>query len=215
LYHTALIVCVIFYVAEMQLKAQSTNPDLIILEGRVVSADSLVPLANTHIISKFNRWGTISNEDGNFKMYVSKYDSVLFSSIGFSPQILYVNDSVIKHSGEGFRVYMNMDTVLINEVVIRGFFDYETFKQIIISMEPLNLDQFYPDWEGTELLYKQPTPEGFKGPVQLLYDMLNRDVRLQRQLIRNRENYNELLRKLNRDSDTIPAIPEHMRELQY
>jgi len=199
----------------MQLRAQGTNPDLVILEGRVVSADSLIPLANTHIISKFNRWGTISNEDGNFKMYVSKYDSVLFSSIGFSPQILYVNDSVIKQSGEDFRVYMNTDTILINEVVIRGFFDYETFKQIIISMEPLNLDQFYPDWEGTELLYKQPTPEGFKGPVQLLYDMLNRDVRLQRQLIRNRENYNELLRKLNRDSDTIPAIPEHMRESQY
>ena len=100
---------------------------------------------------------------------------------------------------------------MINEVLIRAFYDYETFKQLVINMEPLSLDQFYPEWEGSELLYVQPTPTGFKGPTQILYDWLNRDARLQRQLIKNRKDYNDLMRKLNRHMDTIPPMPEHMQ----
>ena len=79
-------------------------------------------------------------------------------------------------------------------------------------MEPLSLEQFYPDWEGTELLYKQPTPMGFKGPVQALYDWLNRSARLQRKLIKNRKEYNKLMMQMGRTQDTIPAIPDYMRE---
>lgn len=211
-YHTALLFCLIFNVTEDQLQAQESNNNLFILEGKVLTADSLLPVRSAHIISKFNRWGTISSDQGKFRMYVSRFDSVLFSSVGFRPVILYIDDSVLKHSGENYRVLMKTDTVLINEVIIHGFFDYETFKQIIISMQPMDLEQFYPNWEGTGLLYKEPTPTGFTGPVQLLYNWLNRDARLQRQLIRNRKNYNDLMRKLNRESDTIPTIPEHMRE---
>lgn len=195
----------------MQVKAQDLPNNLIEFEGRVLSADSLLPLHNTHIISKFNHWGSISNFDGTFKMYVSKYDSVLITTVGYSPKILYVDDSIISQTGPEFRIYMSKDTVMINEVLIRAFYDYETFKQLVINMEPLNLDQFYPEWEGSELLYMQPTPTGFKGPTQIMYDWLNRDARLQRQMIKTRKQYNDLMRKLNRHMDTIPPMPEHMQ----
>lgn len=194
-----------------KLYTQDLPNNLIEFEGQILSADSLIPLYNTHIISKFNRWGSITNYDGSFKMYVSKYDSVLITTVGYSPMIVYVDDSVINNTGPDYQVFMSKDTVLINEVLIRAFYDYETFKQLVISMEPLSLDQFYPEWEGTELLYKQPTPEGFKGPVQMMYDWLNRDQRLQRQMIKNRKQYNDLMRKLNRHMDTIPPMPEHMQ----
>jgi hypothetical protein len=211
-FKAAILFYILFNVGEMPLIAQESDNDLIILEGRVLSADSLMPVRNAHIISRQNRWGTISSAEGAFKMYAGRNDSVLFTSVGYSPFILVVDDSVIKNSGKHFRVLMKTDTVLINEVIIRGYYDYETFKQIIVNMEPLNLDQFYPDWEDTELLYMDASPKGFTGPVQLLYNWLNGDARLQRQLIRNRRNYNEMMRLLHRESDTIPAIPEHMRE---
>ena len=198
-----------------QLHAQSFADSLIVLKGRVLSSDSLLPLHNTHIISKYNHWGSISNDEGRFIMYVSTHDSVLITSVGYTPKILYIDDAVINYPGEEYKILMSKDTVMINEVIIRAFYDYETFKHIVINMEPLNLDQFYPDWDGTELLYKQPTPSGFTGPVQLLYDWLNRDARLQRQMIRNRKHYNDLMRKLNRHMDTIPPMPEHMQVLPY
>jgi len=192
------------------LYAQRVNDSLIQINGTVLTSDSLLPVPNAHIISKFNHWGTITNGEGKFQMYVSPYDSVLFTSIGLKPHIVYIDDSIMKHA-EDFTLLLQTDTVLINEVVIRAFYDYRTFKQLIIAMKPLNLDQFYPDWEGTELLYKQPTPMGFKGPVQALYDWLNRSARLQRKLIRDRREYNQLMIQMGRPQDTIPAIPEHMQ----
>ncbi len=194
--------------------AQQANDSLLILKGTVLTSDSLLPIPNAHIISKFNHWGTISNDKGRFEMYVSPYDSVLFTTIGFKPMIVFINDSVQREL-DHFRVFMPKDTVMINEIIIHAFYDYRTFKQMIIEMEPLNLDQFYPNWKGTELLYKQPTPMGFKGPVQALYDWLNRSARLQRKLIRNRKEYNKLMRQMGRPQDTIPAIPEYMQESQH
>ena len=197
------------------LKAQKVNDSLLIMNGVVLTRDSLLPVPNTHIISKFNRWGTISNNEGRFRLEVSPYDSVLFTTIGLKPVIVYVNDSVQKEL-DHFRVLMATDTVMINEIIIRAFYDYRTFKQMIVEMKPLDLDQFYPDWEGTELLYKQPTPSGLPlHPIQALYNWLNKSARLQRKLVKNRKEYNKLMIQMGRPQDTIPAIPEYMQGSQH
>lgn len=193
------------------MKAQEIPDNLIILGGHILTNDSLLPVPKAHAISKFNRWGTISDKEGKFLMYASRYDSVLFTSVGFRPYILYVNDSIIQNS-RNVELKMIKDTVEINEVIIRAFYDYETFKQLVIRMEPLDLSQFYPDWEGTELLYRPATPTGFMGPVQALYNVFNKSAVLQRRLIKNRKKYNELMLQMGRPEDTIPVKPEHIQE---
>ena len=191
--------------------SQPPADSLLVLDGRLLSDDSLQPLANAHIISKLNRWGTITNDDGRFKMYVSPGDSVLLTSIGYRAKIIAVNDAFIEREPP-VDIMMSKDTVLINEIIIRAFWDYETFKMMVVQMKPMDLDPYYPDWEGTELLYQTPTPLTFKGPIQALYDVFNESARLQRKLIRNRKEYNRLMILMGREQDTIPAIPEHMQE---
>ncbi len=194
--------------------AQENEQERVILDAMVVSSDSLIPIPNTHIISKFNRVGTIADNNGRFKMYINPHDSLLITSVGFSPRILYITDS-IRQLDDLVQITLDKDTIMINEVIIRAFFDYEVFKQMVINMEPIDLSQFYPEWEGTELMYQNIKPASFKGPIQALYDQFNHAARLQRKLIRNREQYNELMRKMGRIRDTIPAIPEHMQELPH
>ncbi len=203
-----------FLLAFAELWAQKPEHDVVILDAVVVSRDSLIPIPNTHIISKYNRVGTICDDNGRFKMYVDPYDSLLITSVGFSPRILYITDS-IRSMDSIVEIRLERDTVMINEVIIRAFFEYEVFKQMVINMEPIDLSQFYPDWEGTELLYQDMKPASFGGPIQALYNQFNHIARLQRKLVRNREQYNDLMHKMGRDSDTIPAIPEHMQELPH
>ncbi len=195
--------------------AQYSPENLFDLTGQVVSSDSLEPIPNVHILSKNNRWGTISNEDGFFRMLVSNDDSVLISSMGYSRKIVWINDS-IRQLKQPVRFTLDRDTILIHEVVIRGFWDYRTFKQMIISMKPMDLKQFYPDMDADPLLYYNP-PHALvmKGPVQALYDAFNKTARLERKLIKNRKEYNQLMINLGREKDTIPSIPEHMREKQH
>jgi len=189
--------------------SQQVSDSLLILHARVITADSALPLHNAHIISKFNHWGTISNDNGEFKMLVSPEDSVMISIMGFSTSVLLIDSSVIM-ADKPFDIMMRKDTILINEIIIHAFWDYRTFKQLIVSMEPLNLDNFYPDWEGTELLYMDPRPLTIKGPIQALYDIFNQSAQLRRQLIKNRKEYNQLMIQMGRPNDTIPAYPEHL-----
>lgn len=194
--------------------AQEENK-LILLNGTVLSSDSLKPVFNAHIISKYNYWGTISDEKGNFKMHVSPNDSILITSVGFSPLILSISESMLT-SDKPFPIILQRDTVQINEVVIHAFWDYPTFKQMIINMEPMTLDNVYNYINGInrELEYN-PVYSGFKGPIQALYDQFNQSARLQRKLIKNRSDYNNLMIQQGRYRDTIPAMPEHMQELPH
>ncbi len=211
LYYSLLLVFM-FSLLEMKTSyAQRDTDSLYILDAVILTSDSLLPVVNAHVISKFNRWGTISNKQGRFKLYVKNADSVLITSIGFSPMILQMNTSLLS-SDSILEIIIPKDTITINEVVIRGYFDYTTMKQIVINMQPIDLSQFYPDWENTELLYMEPRPMSFKGPIQALYDVLNRSARLQRKLIKNRKEYNEIMRQMGRFLDTIPAKPEHTQE---
>lgn len=212
LYYSLLIFFVFALAGINKMYSQQVSDSLYILDAVILTSDSLLPVENAHIISKFNRWGTISNEQGRFKLYVHNFDSVLITSIGYSPLILQMSTSLLS-SDSIVRIQLPKDTVTINEVVIRAYFDYRTMKQIVINMQPIDLSQFYPDWEGTELLYLEPHPMSFKGPIQALYDAFNQSARLQRKLVKNRKEYNELMNQMGRYLDTVPAIPEHRQVL--
>ena len=189
--------------------SQRVTDSLLVLHARVLTADSSLPLHNAHILSKFNHWGTISNDEGEFKMLVSDNDSVMVSSIGYSPIVMLIDSNIVLGNSP-LDIYMYKDTVFINEIIIHAFWDYRTFKHLIVNMEPLNLDNFYPDWEGTGLLYKEIKPYSFKGPIQALYDVFNQNAQLRRSLIRNRKEYNKLMIQMGKASDTIPPYPEHI-----
>lgn len=208
----AMIAVFFIFFSGFKAVGQQEKKDLKLLEGNVLTADSLKPILNAHIISKFNYWGTISDYEGKFKLHVSLYDSILITSIGYRPIILFIDDTLSKHLKD-YPVLMQKDTVLINEIIIRGYWDYRTFKQLIINMEPLDLSNFYEITDGInkELEYN-PAYQGIKGPIQALYDRFNKNERLERKLVKNRQEYNDIMIKMGRIYDTIPAIPEHMQE---
>jgi len=212
LYNSVLYVLLFCGFLTNNVYSQQLKDSLYILDAVILTSDSLLPVENAHVISKFNRWGTISNKEGRFKLYVQDNDSVLITSMGFSSMIFQIDTSVLL-SDSIMQIQLPKDTLSINEVVIRAYWDYKTMKQIVINMQPINLSQFYPNWEGTDLLYMDPRPMSFKGPIQALYDAFNQSARLQRRLIKNRKEYNEIMYMMGRYLDTIPAKPEHMQEL--
>ena len=191
-------------------QADFVQDSLRILDAVILTNDSLLPVHNAHVISKFNRWGTISNEEGRFKLYVQENDSILVTSIGFRAMIIQMDPSFFQEDSI-IPIILTKDTVSINEVIIRGYYDYATMKQIVVEMKPIDLTNFYPEWSGTELLYQDPRPTSFKGPIQALYDAFNQSARLQRRLLKNRKDYNRIMKQMGRPQDTIPAIPEHMQ----
>ncbi len=200
--------------ATSSLSAQQANNNLCTLNAVLLTSDSLLPVYDAHIISKRMLWGNISNKDGRFKMLVDSHDTLMITSIGFGSKIFFVTDSICNGVSPD-TILMDKDTILINEVIIHAYWDYETFKQMIVEMPSMDISQFYPDMTKDPLMYQQPGPYTIGGPIQALYNVFNRSARLQRKLIRNRREYNKIMIQMGRPQDTIPAIPEHMRVMPH
>ena len=183
------------------------------MQGRVFSADSLKELADVHIISKLARRGTISLPDGTFYVKSAPNDSLLFSMVGYERKIVLITEQMLM-DGERISVSLERDTILMQEVVIRSFYDYQTFKYMIVNMKPLkpvNLETMDSELR-TSLEEVRSYPASAGGPIQAAYDYFNDMARLQRRMEHNRRLYNEQLILEGKIADTIPALPQHLIE---
>ncbi|MDD3638114.1 MAG: carboxypeptidase-like regulatory domain-containing protein [Bacteroidales bacterium] len=203
----------IFALFVLAFVTKGTAQQSMIVRGKVLSADSLKPVSNVHIISKLARRGTITDKYGEFAFRGYGEDTLLLTSVGFSRKIVGTHDSLINQPG-GLYILLERDTVQMQEVVVRAFYDWPTFKYLFVHMEPVKafeIEDFTAELESS-LVGVKPAPLTIKGPIQALYDLFNHMARLQRRLERNRKAYNEQLIREGRIQDTIPEIPEHRRD---
>lgn len=195
----------------VRLVTQAQEP--LIFKAQLLTSDSLLPMANVHIISKQLRQGTISNPDGFFKIWSQPNDSLLFTSVGFERRIVHLTDSILQQ-GESAVILLNKDTVNMQEVVVRSFYDWPTFKYLFVNMKPIK--PVTVEWLNEELQRSldevRYQPLSMKGPIQALYDLYNQTARIQRRLERNRRWYNQQVIREGRPQDTIPVLPPHLAE---
>lgn len=183
------------------------------IQGRVFSSDSLIELPDVHIISKLARRGTISLPDGSFYLKSYPNDSLLFSSVGFVRKIVPITETLLMNN-ERISVLLEKDTIKIDEVIVHSFYDWQTFKYLMVNMKPIkpvNLESIDKELE-TSLEEVRSYPASAGGPIQAAYDYFNEIARLQRRLEHNRKVYNEQLILEGKIKDTIPDLPEHLIE---
>ena len=109
-----LLICIII---QTGLSQEKENAGIrILFRGLVMDASTFSPLANSQIDINM-AFSSVSDEDGTFSFYVNRHDTVVFSSLGYKPVILYVSDTL---TGREFNagIYMHTDTLSIGEVVI-------------------------------------------------------------------------------------------------
>ena len=100
--------------------------------GKIVTSDSLRPVRNTHVISKMAHCGTISNREGLFYIPAKTVDTLWVSCLGYGRKLIPI-DSTIAYI-DTLRIVLHRDTITLKEVTIFPFYDYNTFKQMIIDM---------------------------------------------------------------------------------
>ena len=162
------------------------------IKGSIISADSLSPIPNAHILSELSYYGTTSDINGKFSMLIRESDSLKISSIGFVTQ--YIN---IKHDSfetNNFNIFMQRDTVMLQEIDVFPYLDYHTVKEITSNIpvkKPTIIKGVNDNIEN--VLYQKPkkipNDKGILSPVQTLYNRYNKKERLKRKLEKNRKKY--------------------------
>ncbi len=180
--------------------------------GIVVSSDSLVPVRNTHVISKMAHCGTISNRDGFFFIPAKKVDTLWVSCIGYSRRLIPVDSTMA--AIDTLVIRLQRDTITLREVTVFPFYDYKTFKQMIIDMPtkpvPREIQRLNDELAGMKSGRKHNPYLDFNNggivasPIQYLYDKFNSSARRQAKLLRNRRMFNEILREQGRTDELLP-----------
>ena len=177
--------------------------------GYVVTADSLRPVRNTHVISKMAHCGTISNQYGMFHIQARQVDTLWVSCVGYMRRLIAIDPSLTSADTLVIRLYP--ETITLREVTVLPFSNYDDFKQTLITMPsietPDEIERLHDDLN--ELwLSREPVGNGMAtvsaSPIQYLYDKYNASARRQATLARNRRMYNEVLREQGRTDELLP-----------
>ena len=180
--------------------------------GMIVTSDSLLPVRNTHVISKMAHCGTISNREGYFFIPAKKVDTLWVSCIGYSRRLIPIDSTMADI--DTMVIVLQRDTITLKEVTVFPFYDYKTFKQMIIDMPtkpmPRELQRLNDELAGMKSGRKRNPYLDFENggivasPIQYLYDKFNASARRQNKLLRNRRMFNDILREQGRTDELLP-----------
>ena len=198
--------CCVFAVAQDDDEKKQKRVDFY---GYVVTADSLKPIRNTHVISKMAHCGSISNQQGKFHIQARQIDTLWVSCIGYARRLIAIDENLSSNDTLVIRLYP--ETITLREVTVLPFTNYETFKEILITMPSTKtLDELERLNDDLDDLWLSRTPAGngkptiTANPIQFLYDKYNASARRQSVLRRNRRMYNEVLREQGRTDELLP-----------
>ncbi len=123
------------------------------LSGKVMDADSLLPVASVHVYIKGEDQGTISNVNGFFSLNISNRDTVVFSSVNYQTQAIVAYDSL----GIGrlfLEILLKPRTVKLKEVVVYGQLNPAAVRRYLQNVRdkkkadnPPNVERYVPTSE--------------------------------------------------------------------
>ena len=162
------------------------------IKGSIVSADSLAPIPQAHILSELSHFGTTSDFDGKFSIRTREIDTLRISSIGFVTKYININHDSI--DANNFRITLQRDTIVLDEIDVTPYYNFSTVKEIIRNApieKPFIVKGVNDNIE--DFLYQKPKKipddKGILSPIQTLYNRFNKKERLKRKLERNRKKY--------------------------
>lgn len=130
---------IILFITGWGCKAYGQNPELYQLSGMVLEETEGLPVSFVRIGVKHTRRGTFANETGFFSLPVTAADTLLFSRLGYSQELVPVQDILNENRGvTGKYLYtvqfMQQDSLGIDPIEIRPYNSAHEIKMALLNM---------------------------------------------------------------------------------
>lgn len=217
-----LILFLMFLAASMSAQGwfSSSDDGKTHITGYIATSDSLIPMRNVHVISKMAHCGTISNRAGFFTITTKSVDTLWVSSVGYARRLIPVTEAMEKDT---LIIRLARDTITLREFVIKPFYDYNTFKEMVINMPSMRMprelellqEELKDPWLRKKKVKGDALPTLTMHPIQYLYDHFNKSARRQTKLRHNRRMFNEILREQGRLDELLPDSLDYTIDYIY
>jgi len=126
-----LIFC-LFFLNSIALLSQKKK-DLVQLSG-IIKNEYLEPLPYAHIFILNSSRGTITDPYGKFTLVTKVHDTVMFTSLGYKSRKLIIPDT-LQEPFLNIQIILETDTIMIKEVVIYPWKNYQQFKEAFLNLK--------------------------------------------------------------------------------
>lgn len=127
------VIFLLFFWGYENTYAQENSPSVRI-SGIIVDADSLDAVTFTSVTIKNTTKGTVSDNSGYFSIFANELDTLLFSNVGYETSQFVVPPN-LQQENYGLVHVMNLDTLVLEEVVISPWPAPEDFERAFLSLE--------------------------------------------------------------------------------
>ena len=132
--------------------------------GYVVTADSLHPIRNTHVISKLAHCGTITDRQGKFHIQARQIDTLWVSCVGYTRRLVALDTTLT--SSDTLVIRLRPETITLREVTVLPFSNYEGFKEFLITMPSIETpDEIKRMYDDLDDLWLSRVPAGNGKPT--------------------------------------------------
>ncbi len=160
----------------LSISAISQSPGSITLYGKIFS-DTDPSLSNVHIININNRTGTITNDEGLYRLSAAGQDTIRFSSIGYKTTYL-----IIPVSAESYfhrNILLQTDTLNLSEIIIHPYpSDLSSLKREFLVLKTDPEPQVDLHFEDVPITVPFDGAMVIKGPFTALYEAVSRHEKI-------------------------------------
>lgn len=128
----------LFVLSSLTLTAWSQEEQAI--SGKVLNSSTDVPISNVHVVNLNTVKGTLTNEEGDFRIKATVNDTLYFSYLGFKSIRVRVTNDWLKF-GE-IRIKMTELSIALEEVVVRPV-ELTGYVEVDAKLIPIYDDQRY------------------------------------------------------------------------
>ncbi len=132
-YYFLLIFLLIF--SGFTLHAQERETGAVLLTGMVLDADTRSPMPYVGVQVKNTVYGTASDINGYFSIFISAGDTLTFSYIGYA-EARFIMPAKLSQENYSLIQLMRQETILLSEVVIFPWPSVDNFKRAFLDTEP-------------------------------------------------------------------------------
>ena len=140
MYRLVFVVLSLLFIFSQRLAGQVDSSNNKVFSGEIIDDSLGFAIPSVHIWNESTRMGSISNGSGEFSIKLRSQDTLVFSAIGYLSYVIVVSSSLNQHEV----IRLKPKKYEIDEVVIRRFRSYESFKYQVIHLD-------LPESKTTEL----------------------------------------------------------------
>lgn len=159
--------CLIWVLGLLAFQTEAQIRGTVEISGKVVEAESLLPIASVHVFILRQEQGTISNRNGFFSISMEVGDTLVFSSVSYETEYYVLPDSLRK--GKPFiEIFLKPRTVQLKEVVVHGQLNPAAVRRYLDNINNKKREENPPDL-GRQVPKSQPktVPQARKHTVGL------------------------------------------------